>query len=120
MEEHAHVCCTYHFPTEPAPGIDTVHDLLLYAAKTHGSKKGFASRDIIKVITEEKEVTKRVGGKEHKEMKKWNYFKLSPYNWMTYEGFLDKVKEIGAGLRVLAADDGRESEKFFNIYSQTS
>lgn len=53
-------------------------------------------------------------------MKKWNYFKLSPYNWMSYEGFLDKVKEIGAGLRVLAADDGRESEKFFNIYSQTS
>lgn len=39
---------------------------------------------------------------------------------MSYEGFLGKVKEIGAGLRVLAADDGRESEKFFNIYSQTS
>ncbi|OXB35281.1 hypothetical protein LQV05_006035 [Cryptococcus neoformans] len=112
--------CVKDLVTQPAPGIDTVHDLLLYAAKTHGSKKGFASRDILKVITEEKEVTKRDGGKEHKEMKKWNYFKLSPYNWMSYEGFLDKVKEIGAGLRVLAADDGRESEKFFNIYSQTS
>ncbi|WVN87664.1 uncharacterized protein L203_102850 [Cryptococcus depauperatus CBS 7841] len=112
--------CVKDLVTQPAPGVDTVHDILLYAAKTHGSKQGFAARDIEKVITEEKEVTKRVGGKEHKEMKKWNYWKLSAYNWWTYEDILQKTKELGAGLRELGSDDTRETEKFFNIYSQTS
>lgn len=57
------------------------------------------------------------GGKEYKEMKKWNYFKFFLYNWMFYEGFFDKVKEIGVGFRVFVVDDGWELEKFFNIYS---
>ncbi|WWD17065.1 hypothetical protein CI109_101502 [Kwoniella shandongensis] len=111
--------CVKELATQPAPGIDTVHDVMLYASKTHGSKKGFASRDIVKTITEEKEVTKRVGGKETKEMKKWSYFKLSPYAWITYDEALATVKDIGAGLRELAGEDDRK-EKFFNIYGQTS
>ncbi|WVR06835.1 hypothetical protein IAU60_003871 [Kwoniella sp. DSM 27419] len=111
--------CIKDLVTQPAPGIDTVHDVMLYAAKTHGSKKGFASRDIERIISEEKEVTKMVGGKPEKQKKTWNYFKLSPYNWLTYEEALQRVKEIGAGLRELGVDDNRE-EKFFNIYGQTS
>ncbi|ODN72837.1 hypothetical protein, variant [Cryptococcus amylolentus CBS 6039] len=111
--------CVKELVTEPAPGVTTVHDLLLYAAKTHGDKKGFASRDVIKVITEEKEVTKNVGGKQQKEMKKWNYFKLSDYDWLSYNQFLDFAKHVGSGLRQLAGEDSR-TEKFFNIYGQTS
>ncbi|WVQ81778.1 hypothetical protein IAT38_003903 [Cryptococcus sp. DSM 104549] len=112
--------CVKELVTQPAPGIDTVHDVMLYAAKTHGSKKAFASREVIKTITEEKEVTKRSGGKEHKELKKWNYFKLSPYDWMTYEEALVRVKEIGAGLREYSVEDTRTENKFFSIYGQTS
>ncbi|WVF71214.1 hypothetical protein IAT40_006014 [Kwoniella sp. CBS 6097] len=111
--------CIKDLVTQPAPGIDTVHDVMLYAAKTHGSKKGFAARDIEKVISEDKEVTKMVGGKPQKQTKTWSYFKLSPFNWMTYEEALQRVKEIGAGLRELEGEDVRE-QKFFNIYGQTS
>ncbi|WVQ99649.1 hypothetical protein IAU59_006788 [Kwoniella sp. CBS 9459] len=111
--------CIKDLVTQPAPGIDTVHDVMLYAAKTHGSKKGFASREIERVISEDKEVTKMVGGKPQKQTKTWNYFKLSPFNWMTYEEALQRVKDIGAGLRELEGDDSRE-QKFFNIYGQTS
>ncbi|ODO08424.1 long-chain acyl-CoA synthetase [Cryptococcus wingfieldii CBS 7118] len=111
--------CVKELVTEPAPGVTTVHDLLLYAAKTHGDKKGFAARDVIKVITEEKEVTKNVGGKQQKEMKKWNYFKLSDYDWLSYNQFLDFAKHVGSGLRQLVGEDSRK-EKFFNIYGQTS
>ncbi|WWC69937.1 uncharacterized protein I206_103881 [Kwoniella pini CBS 10737] len=112
--------CVKDLVTQPAPGIDTVHDVMLYAAKTHGSKKGFASRDIEKIISEEKEVTKMVGGKPTKQKKTWNYFKLSAFDWMSYDEALQRVKEIGAGLRALKADDKREGDKFFNIYGQTS
>ena len=104
---------------EPAPGVDTVHDVLLYSARTHGSKKGFAAREIDRVISEEKEVTKMVGGKEEKQKKTWNYFKLKPFDWMTYEEMLVATKELGSGLRKLGVgEEGTDS--FFSIYASTS
>lgn len=42
---------------------------MLYAARTHGSNKAFAVREVDQVISEEKEVTKVVGGKEEKQKK---------------------------------------------------
>jgi long-chain acyl-CoA synthetase len=90
--------------------------VFLYAARTHGSKRAFANRDVERVISEEKEVTKMVGGKEEKQKKTWNYFKL--FDWMTYDEALTRVREIGSGLRKLGV--GSEGETFFNIYASTS
>jgi hypothetical protein len=104
--------------TEPAAGVDTVHDVLLYAARTHGKKKGFAAREVERTITEEKEVTKTVGGKQKTEKKQWNYFKLKPFEWWTYEEMLANVRQVGSGLRSLGV--GGEGETFFNIYGSTS
>jgi long-chain acyl-CoA synthetase len=92
--------------------------VFLYAARTHGSKRAFANRDVERVISEEKEVTKMVGGKEEKQKKTWNYFKLKPFDWMTYDEALTRVREIGSGLRKLGV--GSEGETFFNIYASTS
>lgn len=58
-----------------------------------------------------------VGGKEEKQMKTWNYFKLTPYSWISYEEALKTVIEIGSGLRELG---GGDKDTFFNIYSATS
>ena len=91
---------------------------MVYLARTHGNKKGFAKRDIERVITEEKEVTKTVGGKEEKQLKKWNYFKLKPFEWWTYEEMLAAIREVGMGLREIGV--GSEGETFFNIYGSTS
>ena len=109
-----------HLPqrAEPAPGIDTVHDVLLYAARTHGKKKGFAAREIERTITEEKEVTKTIGGKQQTEKKQWNYFKLKPFHWWTYEEMLENVRQVGSGLRSMGV--GGEGETYFNIYGSTS
>jgi long-chain acyl-CoA synthetase len=92
-----------------------VHDVLLYAARTHGNKKAFAARDVERVISEEKEVTKVVGGKQKKT---WNYFKLKPFDWISYEEALATVKDISSGLREFGM--GGEGETFFNIYGSTS
>lgn len=89
-----------------------------YLARTHGKKKAFAKRDIDRVISEEKEVTKMVGGKEEKQTKTWNYFKLKPFEWMNYEEMLQATKDVGSGLRELGL--GGEGETFFNIYGSTS
>ncbi|ORX35646.1 long-chain-fatty-acid-CoA-ligase [Kockovaella imperatae] len=111
--------CVKDLTTQPAPGVDTVHDVLLYAARTHGSKKGFANRDIDRIITEDKEVVKKVDGKEEKQTKTWSYFKLKSFDWMTYEEMLVAAKELGSGLRELGVgEEGTDS--FFNIYGSTS
>lgn len=110
--------CVKELVTEPAPGVDTVHDVMLYLARTHGNKRAFAKRDIERIITEEKEVTKMVGGKEEKQKKTWNYFKLKPFEWMTYEQMLQATKDLGSGLRHYGV--GSEGETFFNIYASTS
>ena len=94
---------------------------MLYAARTHGNRRAFAAREIDKVISEEKEVTKVVGGKEEKQMKTWNYFKLKPFDWITYNEALVQTREIGSGLRAMMPPATKEGgENFFNIYSSTS
>ena len=60
-----------------------------------------------------------VGGKEEKQKKTWNYFKLKPFDWMTFEDMLTNVKQLGSGLRKLGVgEEGTDS--FFNIYGSTS
>lgn len=63
-------------------------------------------------------MTKTVGGKQKTEKKEWNYFKLKPFEWWTYEEMLANVRQVGSGLRSLGV--GGEGETFFNIYGSTS
>lgn len=60
---------------EPYPGVNTVADILDYAARTHGDRPAFGWRDVLDIIEEEKEVIKTIGGEEIKQMKTWKYFK---------------------------------------------
>lgn len=74
------------------------------------------SRTIEKVIEEEKEITKTVGGKEIKEKKRWQYFQLSPYHYLTFIEFRDKVLTTAKGLAKLGVERGQ----VFNVYAGTS
>jgi long-chain acyl-CoA synthetase len=71
------------------------------------------------MVHEEKEITKtNAKGEKYKEMKKWTYYVLGAYEWISYEQFLDKVKRVGSGLRELGV--GEEGETMFNIYASTA
>ncbi len=70
--------------TQPFEGVDTVYDILAYAARTHGTRDAVGWRDVISIHEEEKEVKKTVDGKEVTEKKKWKYFELSDYKYMNY------------------------------------
>lgn len=100
----------------PAEGITTVHDVLEYAARTHGTKNAVGWRNIEKIVEEEKEVTKTVGGKHVTEKKIWKYFQLSDYQYWSFIEFRDHAMETARGLVVLGVEKG----KVFNVYSQTS
>ncbi|KAH8988981.1 long-chain-fatty-acid-CoA-ligase [Lactarius hatsudake] len=101
--------------TAPIEGIHTVHDVLLYAARTHGTRNAYGYRDVIKIVEEQKEVTKTVGGQEVKETKTWKYFQLSDYKYISYLGLKDIVSEVARGLLKL----GVQKNDVFNIYAQT-
>lgn len=100
----------------PAEGIDTTWDIIQRSAITFGDKPGFGWRDVLDVITEEKEVPKSIDGKQVMEKKQWQYFKLSDYKYLSFKEFRNASAEIGRGLIGL----GIEREEIFNIYARTS
>ena len=99
----------------PMDGIDTVYDVLVYVDRTYGDKNAIGYRDIITTHFEEKEVTKSVGGKEVKEKKKWSYFELSEFKYLTFTDLRKHSESIGKGL----ADLGLKKGDIFNIYAST-
>ncbi|KAJ3569539.1 hypothetical protein NP233_g4985 [Leucocoprinus birnbaumii] len=102
--------------TQPSEGVDTVFDIVEYAARTHGSRNALGWRDVVRIHEEEKDVTKIVDGKEVVEKKKWKYFELSGYQFHSFIDVKNIVSEIGRGLLEL----GINAEEVFNVYAQTS
>ncbi|TFK19544.1 long-chain-fatty-acid-CoA-ligase [Coprinopsis marcescibilis] len=100
----------------PADGVDTVYDIICYAARTHGSKNCLGWRDVVNTIEEEKEVTKLVDGKEVVEKKTWKFFELSDYKYHTFIEVKEIVSEVARGLVHLGVTD----KDVFNVYAQTS
>lgn len=101
--------------TQPFEGIDTVADIVSYSARTHGNRQALGWRDIIRVIEEEKQVTKVIDGKEVTEKKLWKYFELSDYKYLSYIELKEALSEISRAL----VDLGITKDDVFNVYAQT-
>ncbi|GAA5879725.1 hypothetical protein JCM1840_006838 [Sporobolomyces johnsonii] len=102
--------------TTPEPGVEVVADLLAHSAKTRPDLPAVGWRDIIRMHEEEKDVKKMVGGKETIEKKKWQYYELSDYKYLTYKEMADVVKDAASALR----ETGHGTDTIFNIYASTS
>ncbi|KAF8064402.1 long-chain-fatty-acid-CoA-ligase [Lyophyllum atratum] len=102
--------------TQPFEGIDTVYDIIAYAARTHGTRNALGWRDVLNVVEEEKDVTKVVEGKEVTEKKKWKYFQLSDYKYLNFLEVKDAVSELARGMVEL----GISADDVVNVYAQTS
>jgi long-chain acyl-CoA synthetase len=100
---------------QPSEGVQTVTDVLAYAARTHGTKRALGWRDIVDVHEEEKEVKKIVGGKEVTEKKIWKYFQLSDYKYISFVEVQERVSEVARGLHHY----GVTKDDVFNIYAAT-
>ncbi|KAM0749891.1 acetyl-CoA synthetase-like protein [Meredithblackwellia eburnea MCA 4105] len=102
--------------SSPDPSITCLADVLSAAVKKFGDKKALGWRDTIRMVPEEKEVTKIVGGKEVKETKQWLFFELSDYKWWTYNEFAQQVRYAASAL----VQTGHSKDTIFNIYSATT
>lgn len=61
------------------------------------------------------QVTKVQGGETIKETKKWSYYELSDYKYMTYAQLAAKVKDVASAL----VETGHTQKTVFNIYAST-
>lgn len=101
--------------TRPFEGIDVVPDIVSYAARTHGDRAAVGWRNVVKIHEEEKEVKKMVGGKEVTETKKWKYFELSDFEYISFLDVQERVLELARGL----LHHGILKTDVFNVYAQT-
>jgi long-chain acyl-CoA synthetase len=101
--------------TQPMEGIDTIYDVLAYAARKYVNKNAAGAREVVRIHEEEKELKKTVDGKEVVTKKKWQYFELSEFKYISFLQMKDQADAIGKGL----VDIGLKKGDIFNIYAGT-
>ncbi|KAI9889858.1 MAG: long-chain fatty acid-CoA ligase [Vezdaea aestivalis] len=89
--------------TRPDPETATIFDIIKRGAQKFGNAKAVGSRNLIKLHEEVKKVKKMVDGKEQEVDKKWTYFELSEYHYLSFIEYERLTLQIGAGLRKLGA-----------------
>ena len=87
--------------TRPSDEIATVFDNLKRAAEKFGNANALGTRKLIKTHTENKKVKKIVDGRETEVDKKWTYFEMSGYTYMSFIEYEKLALSCGCGLRSL-------------------
>ncbi|KAJ3414882.1 long-chain fatty acid-CoA ligase [Chytridiales sp. JEL 0842] len=102
--------------TNPEPSIKTLYDILERGNRLNPNRIILGARHLVRIVEEEKLVTKVVAGVETKETKKWRFFELSKYEWYNYRETFDIVHTQGSGLRALGLKAGDK----LTIFAATS
>ena len=100
----------------PAKDINTLYDIMRYSSSKFGNAKAMGSRKIVNIHEETKKIKKMVDGKQQEVDKKWQYFELSPYKFMSFVEFEKLADKVGAGLKHL----GLQPEDRVHLFAATS
>jgi long-chain acyl-CoA synthetase len=101
---------------KPADDINTLYDILRYSSAKFGNAKAMGSRKVIDIHEETKKIKKMVDGKQQEVDKKWQYFELSPFKYMSFVEFEKMALTAGAGLKHL----GLVPEDRVHLFAATS
>ncbi|KAL5315222.1 hypothetical protein ACEPPN_017873 [Leptodophora sp. 'Broadleaf-Isolate-01'] len=102
--------------SKPDENISTLFDIVEQSALQYGDRKALGSRKIIRMHNETKKVKKLVNGELQEVDKKWSYFELSGYEYMSFTGYHKLALEVGAGFRQL----GLASPDRVHMFASTS
>lgn len=102
--------------TSPGDGVETVYDILRHSANKYGDAKALGSRKLLKTHNEVKQVKTTVDGKEQMVDKKWTYYEMSGYSYMTFREYERMALQCGAGLRSL----GMKENDRLHIFAATT
>ncbi|KAH7389212.1 long-chain-fatty-acid-CoA ligase-like protein [Cadophora sp. MPI-SDFR-AT-0126] len=102
--------------SKPDDKISTLYDIVEQSATRYGHQEALGSRKIIRMHHETKKVKKLVDGKLQEVDKKWSYFELGRYEYMSFKEYHKLVLEIGSGFRSL----GLASPDRIHMFASTS
>ncbi|KAL8728697.1 MAG: hypothetical protein Q9181_005256 [Wetmoreana brouardii] len=102
--------------TVPDEGIETVYDILRHSTKKYGNAQVLGSRKLLRTHDEIKKVKKTVDGKAQTVDKKWTYFEMSEYHYMSFTEYEQMALQCGAGLRRL----GMRKDDRLHIFAATT
>ncbi|KAI0997501.1 Long-chain-fatty-acid--CoA ligase 1 [Podosphaera aphanis] len=100
----------------PSEDIFTIFDILKRSSTKYGNAKALGSRKIIKTHNETKKIKKIVDGVEQEVEKKWTFYELGGYEYMSFHEYETLVLQIGAGYRKL----GLVKDDRVHIFAATS
>ncbi|KFA76238.1 hypothetical protein S40288_03583 [Stachybotrys chartarum IBT 40288] len=100
----------------PVEEVGTVFDLIRRSARIYPNHNAVGSRKLVHLHTEVKKVKKMVDGEVQEVDKEWQLFELSPFTFLTYKQYEERVLRIGSGLRKL----GLTSEHKLHLFATTS
>ena len=100
----------------PGDGVTTLYDILTRSSKKFGNTKALGSRKIVRTHDEVKKVKKTVDGKEEMVDKKWTYYEMSEYHYMSFIEYERTAIQCGAGMRKL----GMEKDDRLHIFAATT
>lgn len=98
--------------TVPEEGVNTIYDIVRRSAAKFGNAKAIGTRPLIKTHVETKKIKKTVDGKEQEIDKKWTYFELGSYEYLSFIEYEKLVLQIGSGLRSLGLTEGERVHVF--------
>lgn len=98
--------------TRPHPDVDTVFRLVKRSAELFSGERCIGSRKLVQIHEETKKVPKIVDGKKELVDKKWQYFELSDYSFMTYAEYETHLLNLASGLRKLGVERGDKVHMF--------
>ncbi|KAK7425846.1 long-chain fatty acid-CoA ligase [Neonectria magnoliae] len=100
----------------PAEGVHTVYDIISRSARLYPNHTAVGARKLIKLHKETKMIKKNIDGETREVEKEWQYFELSKFDYLTHKEYLERVHQIGAGLRNL----GLTSKDKVHLFGTTS
>ena len=100
----------------PSEDIATVWDIVTTSSAKFGNAKAVGSRKLLKTHQEVKKIKKIIDGKQQEVDKKWTYFELSGYEYLSFHDYEKLVRQLGAGYRKLGMAKGDK----VHIFAATS
>ncbi|KAF2877492.1 hypothetical protein BDV95DRAFT_482306 [Massariosphaeria phaeospora] len=100
----------------PDDNVKTLFDVLRHASTKFGNAKAVGQRKILHVHEETKKIKKMVDGKQEEVDKKWTYFELGSFKFISFVEFEKQVLTVGCGLKAL----GFVPEDRIHIFASTS
>lgn len=101
---------------KPSAEVSTIYENFRRAAAKFGNAKAIGSRKLVKTHVENKKVKKIVDGKEQEVDKKWTYYEMSGYEYLSFTEYEQLALAAASGLRHL----GLKKDDKMHLYGATS